>query len=106
MLTSQAMVNPGGTGIPRFVISARLAPFPPSTFFMSRVPSSPSAPKKYTDLGAPDAVSGGSAAAAKAELVGVRGRRGGVVTGEACVAKAVRAVGNGFQHSVQREIAE
>ncbi len=36
---SHAIVNPGGTGTPRLVISARLAPLPPSTSAMSRVPS-------------------------------------------------------------------
>ena len=42
----QAMVNPGGTGIPRLVISARLAPFPPRIAFHSRVPSARPLPKK------------------------------------------------------------
>src|SRR5690348_8302415 len=51
----QAMVNPGGTGTPRFVISARLAPFPPRTIFMSLVPSARPFPKKYTCFGADDA---------------------------------------------------
>ncbi len=36
---SVVMVNPGGTGNPMFVISARLAPFPPSRSFMSLLPS-------------------------------------------------------------------
>ena len=44
-----AIVNPGGTGTPRFVISARLAPLPPRMVFMSFVPSAEPAPKKYTD---------------------------------------------------------
>src|SRR5690606_27544877 len=44
------MVNPGGTGTPRFVISARFAPLPPSTDFISRVPSARPFPKKYTDF--------------------------------------------------------
>src|SRR5918993_797674 len=41
------MVNPGGTGRPRFVISARLAPLPPSRSLRSRFPSL----KSYTNLG-------------------------------------------------------
>lgn len=45
---SVEMVNPGGTGTPIRVISARLAPFPPSRLFCSRVPSAPPPPKKYT----------------------------------------------------------
>src|SRR5215204_6003564 len=98
------MVNPGGTGTPRLVISARLAPLPPRTCFMPRVPSAAPAPKKYTDFSA--VVSGVSAAAAEAELVWVGGRRGGVVTGEACVAEAVRTIRNGVQHPVERQVAE
>ena len=35
----QVMVNPGGTGRPMLAISARLAPLPPSTHFMSVLPS-------------------------------------------------------------------
>ncbi len=31
--TSVVMVKPGGTGMPRFAISARLAPLPPSSGF-------------------------------------------------------------------------
>src|SRR5260221_11848613 len=38
------MVKPEGTGRPRFVISARLAPLPPSRYFCSFEPSS----KAYT----------------------------------------------------------
>ncbi len=34
-----ASVNPGGTVMPMFTISARFAPLLPSTFFISRVPS-------------------------------------------------------------------
>ncbi len=37
---SVEIVNPGGTGSPRFVISARLAPLPPSRYFCSFEPSS------------------------------------------------------------------
>ena len=36
---SVVIVKPGGTGMPMFVISARLAPFPPSRSFMSLLPS-------------------------------------------------------------------
>jgi hypothetical protein len=42
------IVKPGGTGRPRFDISARFAPLPPKRF---RIPASPSAlpsPKPYT----------------------------------------------------------
>ena len=46
MHASHAMVKPGGTGTPRLVISARLAPFPPSTRCMSLVPSALPSPKK------------------------------------------------------------
>src|SRR5438093_4665109 len=93
-----AIVNPGGTGTPRLVISARLAPLPPSTAFMSRVPSALPAPKKYTDRD--------SAAAAEAELVWVCWRRCRVVTGEACVAKAVRAIRHGVQHAIEGEVPQ
>jgi hypothetical protein len=43
--TLAAIVNPGGTGTPRLVISARLAPLPPSSVFMSFVPSAAPSPK-------------------------------------------------------------
>ena len=36
---SVVIVNPGGTGRPMFVISARLAPLPPRRSFMSLLPS-------------------------------------------------------------------
>jgi hypothetical protein len=39
---SVVIVNPGGTGSPRFVISARFAPFPPRRYFISLLPSSKS----------------------------------------------------------------
>src|ERR1035438_9933757 len=44
------MVNPGGTGKPAFVISARPAPLPPRTSFMRPLPSAEPPPKKYTYL--------------------------------------------------------
>jgi hypothetical protein len=37
---SVVIVKPGGTGRPRFVISARFAPFPPRRNFWSLLPSS------------------------------------------------------------------
>src|SRR5437763_15513082 len=40
------MMNPGGTGSPRLVISARFAPLPPSRSFMSLLPSA----KSYTNF--------------------------------------------------------
>ena len=39
---SVVMTNPGGTGSPRFVISARLAPLPPNKSFRSLLPSAKS----------------------------------------------------------------
>jgi hypothetical protein len=39
------MVNPGGTGIPMFDISARFAPLPPRRFFISLLPSALPPPK-------------------------------------------------------------
>ena len=42
------MVNPGGTGSPALVISARPAPLPPSRSFIVRSPSALPLPKKYT----------------------------------------------------------
>ncbi len=39
-------VKPGGTGRPAFVISANPAPLPPSTSFMSLLPSALPPPKK------------------------------------------------------------
>src|SRR6185503_7780445 len=44
------MVNPGGTGRPMLAISARLAPLPPSRFFISFLPSALPPPKKYVRL--------------------------------------------------------
>src|SRR5450759_2873225 len=44
MQASVVMVNPGGTGMPMPVISARFAPFPPSSDLSSALPS----PKSYT----------------------------------------------------------
>ena len=44
------MVNPGGTGRPALVISARPAPLPPSTSFILPLPSALPPPKKYTYL--------------------------------------------------------
>src|SRR5438128_10170235 len=46
--TSVEIVNPGGTGNPALVISARPAPLPPSRSFISRLPSALPLPKKYT----------------------------------------------------------
>jgi hypothetical protein len=46
MQALQAIVKPAGTGTPRFVISARFAPLPPRTAFMSLVPSARPPPKK------------------------------------------------------------
>src|SRR5882724_12284214 len=42
------MVNPGGTGNPALVISARPAPLPPSTSFILPSPSALPPPKEYT----------------------------------------------------------
>ena len=44
--TSVEIVKPGGTGIPRVVISARLAPFPPSRALISASPSALPSPKE------------------------------------------------------------
>src|SRR3954454_23675270 len=46
--TSVETVNPGGTGNPALVISARPDPLPPSRSFMWRLPSAFPDPKKYT----------------------------------------------------------
>src|SRR4051812_14186751 len=46
--TSVEIVNPGGTGSPAFVISARPDPLPPSVCFIVRLPSAFPLPKKYT----------------------------------------------------------
>ena len=49
MYSTQArveIVNPGGTGTPMEVISARLAPLPPRSSFSSRPPSASPFPKK------------------------------------------------------------
>src|SRR5437016_11488242 len=42
------MVNPGGTGSPALVISAKPAPLPPSSSFILPLPSALPAPKKNT----------------------------------------------------------
>src|SRR5215813_10617112 len=44
------MVKPGGTGMPRLVISARPAPLPPRRFLISALPSALPSPKKYTNF--------------------------------------------------------
>src|SRR5262249_4146887 len=44
------MVNPGGTGSPALVISARPAPLPPSSSFILALPSAWPAPKQKTYL--------------------------------------------------------
>src|SRR5215469_14790684 len=44
------MVNPGGTGSPALVISARPAPLPPSTSFILPLPSALPPPNEYTYL--------------------------------------------------------
>src|SRR3954462_2460225 len=44
------MVKPGGTGRPRFAISARLAPLPPSRSRMSALPSALPSPNVNTHL--------------------------------------------------------
>ena len=43
---SVLMVKPEGTGRPSLAISARLAPLPPSAFFIVASPSVPCGPKK------------------------------------------------------------
>src|SRR5205085_5381751 len=48
--TSVEMVNPGGTGNPALVISARPAPLPPSTSFILPLPSALPPPNEYTYL--------------------------------------------------------
>src|SRR5215471_15556779 len=42
------MVKPGGTGRPRFAISARFAPLPPSRFRICALPSALPSPKPKT----------------------------------------------------------
>src|SRR6476659_7262947 len=42
------MVKPGGTGRPRLLISARLAPLPPSSARIPALPSAVPLPKEYT----------------------------------------------------------
>src|SRR5215471_1411887 len=44
------MVNPGGTGRPALVISARPAPLPPRTSFILPLPSALPPPNEYTYL--------------------------------------------------------
>src|SRR5690625_5172145 len=51
------MVNPGGTGSPSFLISARLAPLPPRRSLCSLLPSL----KRYTYLATPISVSAATA---------------------------------------------
>src|SRR6266436_7858030 len=47
------MVKPGGTGRPRFAISARPAPLPPRRFRMLARPCALPLPKLYTHLVSP-----------------------------------------------------
>ena len=98
-----AIVKPGGTGTPRLVISARFAPLPPSTVFMSFVPSAAAVaeevrpsrtaawPLHRSSARATSHRAVTSAPAAEAELVRVGGWRRGVVAGEAGMAEAIRA---------------
>src|SRR5262249_13730199 len=60
------MVKPGGTGKPRFAISARPAPLPPRRLRMSARPSALPLPKLYTHLVSPgDLLRGSSRARAE-----------------------------------------
>src|SRR5688572_19386356 len=100
MHSLHAIVKPCGTGTPRFVISARFAPLPPSTLLISRVPSASPFPKKKTDCGIR------SAAASEPKLLRIGRRRGRVVSGEAGVTETIRPFRHGLEHAIDGQIAE
>src|SRR5438552_14241244 len=104
------MVNPGGTGRPRFAISARPAPLPPKISRMAAEPSARPGPKKYTHRS--------SAGTGASDREGMQRRGvprpcqivfwyvGGVVAREAGVAEVRRISPGRAQHAVERQIAE
>src|SRR5512133_410604 len=97
------MVNPGGTGIPILVISARFAPLPPSRSFHSRVPSARPSPKKKTFWVTMQRLHEDEPGALRAGPVplDVDGGLRGVLPGEAGVAEALRSVRHGTEHAVE-----
>src|SRR5947207_6713726 len=104
------IVNPGGTGRPRFAISARPAPLPPRMSRMAAEPSARPGPKKYTHRS--------SAGTGASDREGVQWRGvprprqivfrnvGGVLARETGVAELAGIAACGPQHPVEREIAE
>src|SRR5687767_14889852 len=107
MQSGAAIVKPGGTGTPRFVISARLAPLPPSVAFISRPPSAVPFPKKKTcRVTSASRIRGGSAPAAESQLVRVGRGRGRIIAREAGVAETAGAARYCTQHAVQRQVGE
>src|SRR2546430_5869347 len=104
------MVNPGGTGRPRFAISARPAPLPPRMSRMAAEPSARPGPKKYTHR---SSAGTGASDRERMQRRGVPRPRqivfryvGGVVAREAGVAEVRRIAPGRAQHAVERQIAE
>src|SRR5437660_7823067 len=104
------IVNPGGTGRPRFAISARPAPLPPRMSRMAAEPSARPGPKKYTHrrsagTGASDREGMQRRGVPRPRQIVFR-NVGGVVAREAGVTE-VRGIAAGrLEHPVEREVAE
>src|SRR5438045_4848918 len=103
-------VNPGGTGRPRFAISARPAPLPPRMSRMAAEPSARPGPKKYTHR---SSAGTGASDRERMQRRGVPRPRqivfqyvGGVLAREAGVTEVRRIAPGRAQHAVERQIDE
>src|SRR5689334_16737767 len=109
------MVKPGGTGKPRFAISASPAPLPPRMSRMAAVPSARPLPKEYTHRSSAGTVWGGGGGSDREWMQGrgvPRSRQivfrnlGGIIAREAGVAELGGVAIRGAQHPVERQIAQ
>src|SRR6266480_6949541 len=102
-------VKPGGTGRPRFAISARPAPLPPR---MSRIAAEPSArpgPNEYTKRSTEGNRLQSNRRRERGRVaVGrdVLGDGGGIIAGETGVAELAGVAARGPQHAVQGEVTQ
>src|ERR1700758_4849632 len=108
------MVKPGGTGKPKFAISASPAPLPPRMSRMAAVPSARPLPKEYTHRSSAGTVGRGSGSdrewmqgrgVARSRQIVFR-NCGRIITREAGVAELGRVAVRGAQHPVERQIAQ
>src|SRR5256886_12560615 len=104
------MVKPGGTGRPRFAISARPAPLPPRMSRMAAEPSARPGPKKYTHR---SSAGTGASDRERMQRRGLPRTRqivfryvGGVLAREAGESEDRQIAPGRAQHAVERQIAE